>query len=218
MRHLVYSFYGEGATEYDFLRLVIERVLVERYVGTDVDILWDEDEFRLSASQLPDHAAKFREILRRSEGRSLVFVHADSDSQTRDEAFQSRFDEPLKKAREQLSQPLNNTIPVVVVRSTEAWMLADFESLKHMLNLKQPASAFKIPTKPDILEGRNAENLMDTFLGAVNRRRKGEIDFANFCVALGRVVSLPALRRLSAFALFETELEKVLSSIPYLKV
>jgi len=104
------------------------------------------------------------------------------------------------------------------VRETEAWALADVESVRRIFGTTRSAAELGIPTSPGELE-----SLLDpkaTFTAALRRARPGRRGRrrpspAAFLDLLGEQSSITALSRLSAFGLLLNELRSALQDLGY---
>lgn len=124
MQQIVFGVYSEGRTDDRFLPVLLQRVLTRIASAESVrplDIL--------APLVLPRRSGDFIDQMRMVEqeniGLPLIFVHRDADHRSTNRVL-TRFWLPWL---ETCSNP-DQWIPVIPVRMTESWMLADLAALQ----------------------------------------------------------------------------------------
>ena len=149
-------------------------------------------------------------IVGRATGFSLVFVHADGGADP-------------NRARIEHVGPIGagapetmRVIPVVPTRETEAWILADRESLRVVMNASEGTlNQAGAPKKPAHVEQVTDPKAVLNSLASQSSRRgqRRPIPFGR----LGECISLEALRAVASFASLESDLMRALRSLGVLK-
>jgi hypothetical protein len=131
MNTLVIGLYTEGETDQRFLLNLIPRTLeqiIEERNGT-LDIF---PLFPIKVPKTGNRANEIKMAAQSAEGYTILIVHSDADDETR--AFKERINpgfERVKNADEPLCKTL---VAIIPVQMTEAWLLADKETLKEELS------------------------------------------------------------------------------------
>lgn len=71
------------------------------------------------------HANRIWDAARRAEGYHGLIVHVDADYSTADRARRDRIDPGFELIRQSSERVCDQLVPLIPVRMTEAWMLAD---------------------------------------------------------------------------------------------
>lgn len=212
MRYLALALYAEGPSDHAFLRPIIRRAVLE--VGSRLARAAIEVSEQFVEGQRRPRGASRAESVRRVFGRSLLdgsidllFVHTDGGA---DPAAARR--DRIDTVRDRISAAETSVVPVVPVRETEAWALADPDALCEEFGFVGEAKEVwpnidlddpdRMPDPKGIL--RDLQRALQT------RRRKRPRSGTVIPAGLGDRVALPALRRLAAFRTFEDDLRAAL--------
>ena len=123
---------AEGTTDYRFLKSLIQRTasrILQRHSMSSVDVSELQNIHSgtgLSRVERILHAAQT------AYGYHLLLLHADSDARSRDNAWSERIEPGMTRALNESKSGTNlceSMVPVIPVRMTESWMLADPETL-----------------------------------------------------------------------------------------
>lgn len=160
------ALYTEGPTDgdtdkgFDFLPQIIRRttesiLLQYGQSSSEIDVLLPY--FRCNKpTGVTAHDQCILYVAREIAGYHALIIHSDSDDrgykQTIVERFQPGKDLVLaaKNMREEICTDL---VPIIPVRMTEAWMLADPEALRIVLGTQMEASTLGAPLKAKLVEG-----------------------------------------------------------------
>ena len=146
---------------------------------------------------------------------NLIVVHTDGNGDpdgARAERIEPWFGSwPLSEARTAL-------VPVVPVRETEAWMLADIDAIQRLLGTKQDASDLGLPTRVRGVEQiADPKSTLKTILDrALGVRRARKVGVRPLYGALGAETSIDKLRMVPAFARFESEFHATLAALGFI--
>lgn len=218
MKALVFGFYAEGPTGYAFLQPLIERILQ--------NLLPDADILPLS---IMTHAAtqieKLQAVACQASGYHLVVFHLDADNRDAQKALEERF-QPGYDSLQTLEacadgQPPNtHIVPVIPIRMTEAWLLADFESFRAVVGTPLQAKDLGFATHPHLVEGIPdpkavfKKGLQD----AVQRRgRRKPLDPSDVYGPLAARLNLELLAKIPAYEQFIERLSVELTNLGYIQ-
>lgn len=157
MRQLTLALYAEGSTDGNFLPKIIERT---------TESILSQRSSQPTQVHLPySKCNKPEDIVKRDQcilyvayetaGYDALIIHSDGDDrgyeQTLIELFQpgKNFVLDAKNRDEYICEDL---VPLIPVRMTEAWMLADLDALCTVLGKKVEARALGMPTKAKLVE------------------------------------------------------------------
>jgi hypothetical protein len=195
MMYLRAGLYAEGPTDYDFLVPLLNRMLrniaAELYPGAneveDTRAIDTSSEERKRVDRIAAAVRENEDLI------DLLVIHADGDGNP-EAALRERVEPGIEAARTAIPGKPLPAIACVPVREIEAWLLVDERIFIDQLGLR-----VELPAAPD--RDLDPKRTLTTLLNQ-NRRRRPNGSYALF----GEQVSFEALRRLSAFAEFETAL------------
>ncbi|MCK6579717.1 MAG: DUF4276 family protein [Anaerolineae bacterium] len=209
----VFGLFGEGPTERDFLLPLLRRTFVELLPGMDI----------YSEAVLPERGAdtfldQVVSVARQAYGYHLLICHLDADAPSPDSIRARKFDPSVKAvedARRQGAALIDVIIPVIPVRMTEAWVLADFEAFRAAVGTKQSLDEARFSQKPDKVE--RIEHPKQIFEAALrnSRPRRSPLPREVF-PRLAEEINLDRLRVVPAYRQFLHEARNVLRSLHFL--
>src|SRR5690606_20845508 len=126
MQDIFFVFYGEAKADYLFIRRVVLRYL---------NRLLPHLEFE--AIDIHHHESKteqerFINLAKENAGYHFIVIHIDADDNEEVKALKNHFlpayevIQPLEAANQQI-------IPIIPIRETEAWLLADYAAFKEVI-------------------------------------------------------------------------------------
>jgi hypothetical protein len=211
MLTLVLALYPEGATDAKFLPVVIQRtaeMVIAARSRSVVDVL---EPFVIPVdSDKKSRAERILAAAQQTQGYHGLIVHADADSATRERALQERI-QPGKDLV--LANGLDHClIPLIPVRMTEAWMLADPQALLDVIGTNMSVTDLGLPAQSRLLESdttpkRTLERVVQV---AVGQRRRRRIKLADLYAPLAQRINLEYLNELPAFQKFVQDLSDAL--------
>ncbi len=213
------ALYLEGPTDERFLVPLIQRGLEERIQGVEIldPLVFLESEDRGGER---DREARIFEAARRS-GADLFVVHADANARSPDRARVERIEPGFVRIRDgwPSDEPPPALVPLIPVRETEAWMLADRETLAEVLGvdrrrLEQIWRELGLPSTPRGVERISDPKVtLDRLLDALGSPLKR----GDLYALLGQSLSLDSLRPLPSGDRFLRELEEALVRLGLLR-
>lgn len=214
MKYLVAACYRdvEGPTDWPFLEPVCRRLLEDLLRQGRAPVSIQEPFLPLG------HGDRDVETQRELASEHcneyhIAFLHADGKGDP-ERAFRERI-APVADAL-----PVNagaRIVGVVPVHETEAWMLCDGDALRQALGTRLDDRALGLPQAAGQLEGleQPKERFKAACAAAYGGRRR-RLRRAEPREDLGERVALEALRRLTAFRVFEARLRRALVELDFL--
>jgi Domain of unknown function (DUF4276) len=217
LRYLGLALHCEGPTDRRFLEPLLRRALLQliaRNFAAAVDIAEQFVDLAATSRDL-EHIA--RQISDAALAIDLVFLHADGGNEP-DRARRERIDPVVGGIQADRLLPL---VPVVPVRETEAWLLADPEGIRRTFGTTRSIEELGLPANAgDVEHVPDPKALLATdyqrTVGAGRRRRRAVRGYQGFFALLGEQVALARLEDVPAFRRFEADLIDALRQLmPY---
>lgn len=220
---LVMAFYGEGRADERFLPVLLQREaedILLNYGRVSVDVI---EPFLLRPSEsFSSHAERLKRLAQDAAGYHVLVVHGDADSPSADRAMHERFQPGLgliSAARQAGTRVCGHVIPMIPIRMTEAWMLADAEAFYKTIGTRLLPEQLGLPSRPQHVESISEPK--QTLLQAISialadrprRRRDPQQELVNLQDMLARQIRLDMLRRVPAFQRFEEDLHAALRAL-----
>lgn len=212
MRYLIPAFNGEGDTDWRFFPTLIGRIIQNRF---DIEL---GDWIRLHPTRpsgLPGGSvwsarsvdAVGQELVSRADRYDVIFVHRDGAGDPK-QVRRDHIDPLIEKC------PSANhcIVPIIPVRETEAWLLADLAALAEVTrspqkHVEDKLDEYNIPEKiPD--PKKILDEIIMEFCGP-------KIGAGDVMTELAEKISLPKLEALPAYKAFLADLDTGLKSIGY---
>jgi hypothetical protein len=154
-------------------------------------------------------------VLPYSAGFHILLVHHDGDSNYAD-VLAKKID-PLVAAVAR-TLPGRPCVPVVPVRMTEAWVLADQAAVRFALGASPSTRMIDLPASPRVAERVAKPKLtlsqaIERVASATRSRRKKSV--AELLPVIAQRASLDRLREAPSFARFERDVAEALSRLGY---
>lgn len=193
----------EGQSDFEFLEPLLRRLAIGHAPpGTVLAPI-----FRIGRREKSDDAllAKIREAAEQS-AVDVVCLHQDADSRSRYDAVMAGKLALCEKARAKAGSRFG-CVPIVPLRETEAWALADPSALCVALGIRQLPSGWmeRVRLPEDI---QQPKEVLKGLVGEVRRRRQSLQPLPQ----LGELVSIEALDRLPAFRTARSAFEAACSA------
>jgi hypothetical protein len=217
LRYLGLALHCEGPTDRRFLEPLLRRALLQlvaRNSSVAVDIA---EQFVDLAARSRDLKHVARQISDAAPAIDLVFLHADGGNEP-ERARRERIDPVVGEIH---VDRLLQLVPVVPVRETEAWLLADPEAIRSTFGTTRSIGELGLPANAGEVEHvADPKALLETAyqrtVGPRRRRRRATRGHEGFFALLGEQVALARLQDLPAFRRFEADLISALRQLmPY---
>ena len=218
---LYIGFTVEGTTDTQFLTQVIQNVFEDIAFECRTDVVIED------VRPVHVHKTEFTETMLNASrkaaecGITVLCIHADSDARTIENVIEYKFN-PLTAALIPLNDDeyCKTIVPVIPIRMTEAWMLADKELLKTKiaaqgkrdadLGLERTPEAYADPKQAivDAIIIAQAEK---------TKRRRNELTINDLYDEMGQSIPLQRLRELPSFRHFEENVRSAFRSLGYIE-
>jgi hypothetical protein len=152
MKMLLLALYAEGSTDARFLPPIIRRT-AEKIIAQHGQGFADVSEPMI----VPKQQDRRREdgILSAAYhvyGYHVLIVHSDADDRTPDRALSERIQPGFKLVSRTNGEVCKHLIPVIPVQMIEAWMLADHNALRTIIETDMSPKNLGLPSKPAEVE------------------------------------------------------------------
>jgi len=219
---LVIGFYAEGITDIRFLSKVIlrttEQIILNRGLS-EIDVL---DPFSIEVDKNGDRVLEIRQAAAKAAGYNILIIHADADDKTDAQAFKERINPGFQSVQSDKTEAFcKNLVAIVPVQMTEAWMLADKQTLKEELGTQKTFSelglTFPLKQVEKIADPKSKiqEIIRIAFKDLPARRRR--VNIGSLYSPLGQQVNLGILEQLPSYLKFTENLTNALIELNYIK-
>ncbi len=151
MRTLSLKLYPEGSSDGRFLSILIQKTaqhILDHYAHTTIEVL-DVEIVRVKKQK---GGRDILEAALDSVGLHILFVHKDADTVTYKERKIHSFDRGESLVQKSMQPICKIVIPVIPVKEMEAWILADPEKLRDVLEIKARLQNLGVPGKASQVE------------------------------------------------------------------
>ena len=225
MQTVTLALYAEGSTDGNFLPNIIERttksILSQRSSqSTQVRLpysKWNKPVDIVKRDQCILHIARETAIY------DALIIHSDGDNRGYEQTLIELF-QPGKKlvldAKDRNEDICADLVPLIPVRMTEAWMLADPDALCTVLGKKVEARALGIPTKAKLVEkDLKPKKTLDLIIQAAypQQSRNWKRFKAKLYQELGSAIDLKRLSEVDSYQQFVKDITATLQTLNFLQ-
>ncbi len=209
MSVLSVAFYGEGAgSEYVFLKQIVQRTLED--LLPHIEILIQDIRLIEAATQTD----KLIAAAQKAKGYGLLVFHLDGDSRNWEAAYRRRF-QPGIEAVQATSAAIQDVVPIIPVKMTEAWMLVDFEAFKRVTYTREDNN---FPARPHQVEAvDNPKAIINAAVAQATQGRRRRIPITDVYLPLADQLDMTRLARVPAYQRFQQHLADALANTPQLR-
>jgi hypothetical protein len=220
MRNLTIALYAEGATDYRFLPILIQRaaekILCENN-SPEVSVLEPLPIDRRVTGN--SGAEKILQASKLSHGVDILIVHFDSDSRTISQARAERFEPGHQLVLASGPEYGKTLLPIIPVKNIEAWLLSDYDAFVRVVGTRLSKEDLNIP-----VHQHQVESLPDpkqAYRDAVRialtaRNKRGTINYGAYYEPLGREIDLNKILNVPAFRIFYEEFKATLGDLKFI--
>lgn len=219
MRTLTLAIYAEneGATERRFLPPLVQRIAEEVLLNNglgNTDVF--PPEFVRLKNSKSSQAERILEAAKQVNGLHLLIVHVDADEKTEDEARIERIEPGLQLIRGSIEPICRDVVPIIPIRTTEAWMLVDTAKLCEVIGITEIPEGIALPRPTRLEAHNNPKSLLNSIIKTARERRpRSRIDVADIHEPLARQIDLAALSHLQAYAKFKADFMVALQELGF---
>ncbi len=213
------ALFYEGNSDRHFLPTLIYRTVDKIRKGrTPYELDIYDVEVVNEWSGLPSLSGAYRnrvlEGARRAFGYDALVIHRDADSSGRNAAL-DRYIEPAKALVNGSQEAVCKTlIPIIPIRSIEAWMLADANALHTVTETNIRPEQLGLPATPQQVESvhKPKDALRQAIETARGSRRRGrrEMDINDLYADLAQQINLSLLEQVPSYKQFCEDVEQTL--------
>lgn len=216
MRHLGLALFAEGPTDHRFLHPVLSRLTEDIFLPELVDI----GEVRELHSPVPASASSRAERILTAARDALgawdvLFIHTDGEGDA-GRARAQRVDPARARIAAELAGA-GESVGVVPVRETEAWMLCDPDALRAALHTTLSNEALGLTARPRTVESvtdpKAALRAIGARVAGPRGRPRQAVRSPHFLERLGEAIDLERLRAVPAFQRLEADLREALGRL-----
>lgn len=215
---------AEGVTDYRFLKDIIYRTF-SRIIACECDI--DIEILDIFDITVPKNKTTFKEAALNATlkgtseyGVSVMCIHADADNHPIDYILENKFS-PLWEAIK--LHPVQNCckiiVPVIPIKMTEAWMMADKDLLKKAINAKDMKDEeLGLNKKPETYrDPKEAINKAISIAANQNQRKRiRNLSIGPLYEEMGGLIAIEALEELPSYLAFANAVREALRKLNYL--
>lgn len=214
MDYLGLALFAEGPTDHRFFQPLLHRLCVDlclahaRRPVEVAQVLELHGDKRLEGGS---RETRIADAARQSASSwRLLFVHSDGEGDPR-AAVAECVDPAAVRIAAELGHG-HEVVPLVPVRETEAWALADGDALRSVFGTSLPDAALGLPSPVRLAEGLlDPKATLSAAYQVTNpTRRRGRMGAPGLLGSLGEQVSFDRLRHLQSFNTFELSLTAAL--------
>ena len=218
------ALFAEGPTDDRFLNSVARRT-ASRILSLDSMSFVDVPELQIinrrsnmSPMDRIFHAAQA------AHGHHLLLVHVDADARSRDAAWSERIEPGMQRVGEAFNdgaQVCDKIVPVIPIRMTESWMLADPAALIAVVGTNTSPTDLSLPGNPSQVERiadpkKKLREVLNIALGGRSHRRRRDRNIGRLYEPLAREINLDRLAGIPAYRKFQTDLTQVLRKLHFI--
>ncbi|XVV11663.1 DUF4276 family protein [Actinoplanes sp. CA-131856] len=206
MRYLKPALIAEGVSDDRFLPFLLYRSLEDLCLTEFEDPVDVDQVSSLRRHQRPPNIPEILDLLtENADTFHLVFVHRDQGAN--ENRVSQEWVAPLTRAWGARTERL---IPVIPVRETEAWLLADGDALRASLGVRWSDAEMGVPGRP-----KDVEAIVDPKVPIRRLEQRRNRSIEDFFEEIAEAVSLDVLREVPSFAAFERQTINALADMGY---
>jgi len=213
MSVLTIAYTGEGATDERFLGGVIKRTFEEVALTCRKEIeIYDPDFFHFQGNSFVEGVVN---VAREAKHWLVLCVHTDADDADDQRIRETKINPAWATVWNEGDNCCQNLVAIVPIRATEAWMLADWDTLTGMIGwerAERPSDPERIGNPKGFIE----ELIRQSLEGRTRRQRGRQLSIGDLYQPLGNTVDLALLGRLTTWQRFRAEVENAFRVLNYL--
>lgn len=207
------ALYCEGNTDKYFLPKIIERT-AEKIIRIRATNYVDVLPVTVMDVAKQQQGKDILEVAMQACGYDVLFVHKYADSRTYEETRVQCFEPGCTLVQSCREGVCENLIPIIPVREVEAWMIADPEVLRELLEIKERLQNLHLPRRAVLVESdSDPKATLNRVIAKAESERRRKINRASFYESLALEVRLERLDQVPAYRKFLDELSGILLNL-----
>lgn len=209
MKTISLALYCEGSTDRHFLPFIIQRTaqdILTRRATHFVDAL----PVVVMDVAKQEQGKDILEAAIKARGYHALIVHKDADSRTYEETRMQCFEPGCLLVQQCNEYVCNHLVPVIPVREVEAWMIADREVLRGLLEIKERLQNLPLPKRAVLVEtDPDPKATFNAVMAKAEAERRRKISRPEIYEALAQEIRLERLNQVPAYQKFLVALSEV---------
>lgn len=213
------ALYCEGNTDKHFLPKIIERT-AEKIILSDATSYVDILPVTITDVAKQERGNDILQAAMQAYGYDVLVVHKDADHRTYEETQMQCIEPGYILVQSSNNDVCKKLVPIIPVREVEAWMIADREVLRDLLEIKERLQNLRLPKRAVLVESDpDPKATLNEVIAKAEAERRRKIKRKEFYESLALDVRLDRLDQVPAYRKFFDELRKTLRDlniIPYI--
>jgi hypothetical protein len=208
------ALYCEGNTDKHFLPKIIERT-AERIILSDargdyVDIL----PITIKNVAKQKQGKDILQAAMQAYGYDVLIVHKDADHRTYEETKTQCIEPGCILVQRSRKEVCKNLVPIIPIREVEAWMIADRETLRDNLEIKERLQNLHLRKRAALVESDpDPKATLNRIIAQAESEHRRKIERKEFYESLALEVRLERLDEVPAYKKFSDELSETLREL-----
>lgn len=208
MQDIFFVFYGEAKADYLFVQRIVLRYL-NRLLP---HIAFESIEVRHLEGN--SEQERFINLAKENAGYHFIVIHIDADDNDETKALENHF-LPAYELIQNLETANKQLIPIIPIKETEAWLLADYTAFKEVIGTNLSAKMLGFPAQAHEVERLNKpKEILNTAISLARSKRR-RIDLDELYQPMGELISLDILEKIPAFQKFQQRMLKLLLELGF---
>lgn len=218
-KQIVIGLITEGSTDIRFLESIVRRTFehIAFECTQDIDIFVHALKISKIGLSFVDYIKKAANEGMGSLGIMTLAVHTDSDRDTYEERMNNKII-PAQNVLNELNDDYCKLLtPIIPVRMTEAWMLADKRLLKNEIGTDKSDAELGINRAPETIADPKSviENAIRIATENLPKRRQ-KLSISDLYAIIGDTVSITELERLDSYRRLQNEVRNTYRTLNYM--
>lgn len=199
---------AEGSTDIRFLYSIVKRTFNEIALQEslcDIDIYVKAVNVPKTGLSFTDYVVEASRKGVRDFGMMVLAIHTDADTDTFEERFKNKILPAQIKLESMDGEICKLLTPIIPVRMTEAWMLADKQLLKDEIGTAKSDSELGINRNPETFA--NPKEIIQNAIRIAMQdypRRRSRLRISDLYSIIGDKLSTEVLSKLESYRNFQT--------------
>ncbi len=213
MSTLSLALYCEGNTDKHFLPTIIQRTAEEIILSSATNYV-DVLPVTIMDAAKQEQGRDILQAAVLAYGWHLLIVHKDADSRTYEQTKIQCIEPGCTLVQRSRQDACKKLVPVIPVREVEAWMIADGEILRNVLEIKERLQNLHLPKRAVlVVSDPDPKATLNRIIAIAEFERHRKIKRKEFYESLALEVRLDRLSQIPAYRKFLDELSGALRDL-----
>jgi hypothetical protein len=206
----------EGATDERFFEPIIKKVAIELLKESTQTI--DIQVQPISAKPGTSFTDKVLDVAKQGHekyGVKMLVVHADADDASSEKAYKERISPAISAVKQHHEPCCKICVPLVPIRETESWMLADKELFIRYIQTEMKETDLGIKGNAETFNNPKEKIIEAIRIGRANmpKKIKDKLKIAHLYAYLGASIPVQCLENYESYRDFKNNLRKALQNL-----